>query len=101
MLEVLVHLDKSELPADYVVMAIQFDGRLVSKPSARVQSLIATFNPNVFQDLFYGFPVLRVPSVIVPREHNYICLPQARSFRAGIRWIEPLSFDVRLFPSLQ
>jgi len=35
--------------------------------------------------------------VIVPREYNFILLPQAVGFAATIEWVEPLSFDRRLF----
>jgi hypothetical protein len=41
--------------------------------------------------------VLRVPSVIVPWEHNYIIFPEAAGFDAQIAWIEPFQFDQRLF----
>jgi hypothetical protein len=38
-----------------------------------------------------------VPSVIVPREYNFVLLPEAVGFEAKIEWIESLSFDRRLF----
>jgi RES domain-containing protein len=46
---------------------------------------------------FYAHPVLRVPSVIIPREYNYLLLPAAAQFTAKILWVEPFRFDQRLF----
>ena len=51
----------------------------------------------MFQREFYEHPVLRVPSVIIPREYNYILLPGAADFDARILWVEPFRFDRRLF----
>jgi RES domain-containing protein len=34
LLEIPVHIDKSEVPGDYVVMAIGFSGRRVSRPGS-------------------------------------------------------------------
>ena len=97
-LEVLVHLDKSEVPNDYVVMAIDFPGRRAYRARAgestrRLGSLAAS----TFLDSRYFRPVLRVPSVIVPREHNYVLFPDAAGFEARIVWTELLEFDRRLF----
>ena len=100
LLEVLVHIDKSEVPADYVVMAIRFSGRRVLRQSVRLRE--ANKLPfDEFRAAFYGWPVLRVPSVIVPREYNFVLLPEADSFAAMVEWIEPLNFDRRLFSALQ
>jgi RES domain-containing protein len=94
-LEILVHVDKSEVPNDCVVMAIRFAGRRVS----RRPNLAGTkhFTIDRFRSTFYDCPVLRVASVIVPREYNYVLLPEGDGFDAMIEWIEPLSFDRRLF----
>jgi hypothetical protein len=67
-------------------MAIQIDGRSVYRP--RNVDLLGT--P-------YHRPVLRVPSVIVPREYNYVLFPEAEGFEASVAWTEPLNFDSRLF----
>ena len=80
-LELLVHLDKTEMPLDYVVMAIRFSGRNVSRSNAA------------------NGPIMRVPSVIVPREYNYVFFPLVKGFDASIDWIEPLNFDARLLAS--
>jgi RES domain-containing protein len=102
-LEVLVHLDKSEIPEDYLLIGIGFDGRRVMRmfERARIEassaSLAAAPDPDYFRDLFYDSPVLRVRSAIVPREYNYVLLPEAKHFSAQIRWTEPFAFDQRLF----
>jgi hypothetical protein len=94
-LEVLVHIDKSEVPADYVVMAIRFRGRKVLRP--RQGPIDAReLRADQFGAAFYRWPILGVPSVIVPREYNFVLLPEAGEFVASIEWIEPLSFDRRL-----
>jgi len=99
----LVHLDKSEIPDDYVAMAIELDRALVhslGENAAREMEALSS-GPGAsaapFQREFYAWPVLRVPSVIVPREHNYVLLPDAPNFSAGVRWMEPFRFDPRLF----
>ncbi len=96
-LEILVHVDKSELPADFVVMAIQFTGTRVSRP--RSENLVGVNRLPIdrFKAAFYHCPVLRVPSVIVPREYNFVLLPEADGFSARIARVESLSFDKRLF----
>jgi RES domain-containing protein len=96
-LEILVHVDKSEVPDDYVVMAIGFSGRKMSRrPGANLMGANQR-DIGSFQATFYPSPVLRVPSVIVPREYNFVLLPEAAGFAAKIEWIESLSFDRRLF----
>lgn len=92
-LEVLVHLDKSEIPEDYLLMGIGFDGRNAMRMSKRARIEDADH----FRDVFYGSPVLRVRSAIVSREYNYVLLPEAKSFGAQILWTEPFAFDQRLF----
>jgi RES domain-containing protein len=95
-LEILVHVDKSEVPTDYVVMAIRFPGRKVRR---RPASLIDAneLPADRFRTAFYRWPVLRVPSVIVPREYNFVLLPETHGFAASVEWNEPLNFDSRLF----
>jgi RES domain-containing protein len=96
-LEILVHIDRSEVPNDYVVMAIGFSGRKVlRRPGVNLMGA-NQLDPGRFHASFYHSPVLRVPSVIVPREYNFVLLPEAAGFAAKIEWIESLSFDRRLF----
>jgi hypothetical protein len=78
-------------------MAIGFSGRRVSRHSG--QDLVGAnqFEVARFKASFYHSSVLRVPSVVVPREYNFVLLPEAAGFAAGIEWVESLSFDSRLF----
>lgn len=96
-LEVLVHVDKSEVPNDYVVMAMRFPGRKVFRRPGTTLIGANQLSPAQFKDRFYRWPVLRVPSIIVPREYNFVLLPEANGFSATIEWTEPLNFDRRLF----
>lgn len=96
-LEILVHVDKSEVPDEYVVMAIRVSGRRVSRKLDTHSAGIAHFTIDRFRASFYACPVLRVASVIVPREFNFVLLPEGDGFDAMIEWIEPLNFDSRLF----
>ena len=102
-LEVLVHLEKSEIPDDYVAMGIEFGDKQVQTLSVqaarRLEGLASSQSASVeaFQREFYGQPVLRVPSVIIPREHNYILLPAGEGLNARILWVEAFRFDQRLF----
>jgi len=89
-----VHLDKAEVPPDYVVMAIRFDGKSVSRP--RASGVVRAAD---FKAAFHHRPILRVSSVIVPREYNFVMFPEAVGFQAAIDWIEPLDFDSRLVAS--
>ena len=45
-----------------------------------------------FQEYFCYRPILRVPSVIVPRENNYVLFPEADGFDANVDWAKPLNF---------
>jgi hypothetical protein len=92
-LEILVHIDRFEVPSDYLVMAIRFNGRRVH---GHATSPIHNLAPAQFERMFYDQPVLRVPSGIVPPEYNFVLLPAAKGFRATTEWTEPLDFDKRL-----
>jgi RES domain-containing protein len=97
LLEILVHIDKSEVPSDYVVMAIGFSGRRISRRSGPDLIGANQFDVAIFKASFYHSPVLRVPSVIVPREYNFVLRPEAAGFTARVEWVASLSFDSRLF----
>ena len=101
LLEILVHIDKSEVPNDYVVMAIRFNGRNVARRSGPDLANTRQLTIPQFTDLFYRWPVLRVPSVIVPQEHNFILFPEATGFEATVASIDLLNFDRRLFSAIE
>lgn len=79
------------------MMAIRFAARKVSRPGSAKLTAVNELTPDSFKAVFYGSPVLRVPSVIVPREYNFVLLPEAPGFQATIEWVAPLRFDQRLF----
>ncbi|HVY93244.1 MAG TPA: RES domain-containing protein [Bryobacteraceae bacterium] len=87
-LEVLVHIDKSELPRDYVLMAVEIENHEIPAGTAEAARAAGASKRH---------PVFRVPSIVVPCEANYILYPHAPGLRARILFIEPFSFDSRLF----
>jgi hypothetical protein len=101
LLEILVHIDKSEVPSDYVVMAIRFNGRNVARRSGTDLANIKRLTIPQFIDSFYRWPVLRVPSVIVPQEYNFILFPEATGFEVKVESIDLLNFDRRLFSAIE
>jgi hypothetical protein len=88
-------------------MGIELDRRQVQSLSEeatkRVEDIAPSQSPSLdaFQREFYARPVLRVPSVIIPREYNYLLLPAAARFTAKILWVEPFRFDQRLFSAVE
>ena len=104
-LEMLVHLDSSELLHKYVLIAVEFD-----------QSLITTVEPSELPRHWRSEPppleirsigdqwvlagssvVLQVPSALVPGESNYLLNPEHKDF-AQLTFGKPVSFrfDPRL-----
>jgi RES domain-containing protein len=104
-LEMLVHLDSSELLQKYVLIAVEFD-----------QSLIARLEPSELPRQWRSEPpppevrsigdewilagtsaVLQVPSALVPGESNFLLNPQHKDF-AQLSFGKPLPFrfDPRL-----
>jgi hypothetical protein len=84
------------MPEDYIVMAISFPARSVFRPRSVNLSHAGQLTQGHFKAAFYDRPVLRVPSIIIPREYNYVLFPEADGFRASIEWTESLDFDRRL-----
>ena len=99
-LETLVWLDKSEVPADYVVMAIAFDFHSAMPRFLDSNEGLRSWTPGLFRSHFYMHPVMEAQSIIVMRESNYILLPEGEGFNASISWIEDFRFDERLFRAL-
>ena len=88
MLEVLVHIDKAEVPNDYVLMAIRIRNQGIPEGTADAAR-------DAGQRKLHS--IFRVPSIVVPREANYILYPDAPGLKTKILSIEPFSFDARLF----
>lgn len=83
-----MHLDKVEIPRDYVLMGLETGDIGVPWVSEADARQIA---------LGKNQPVLKVSSVVVPREANYILYPEAPGLGVTILFTEPFSFDARLF----
>jgi len=105
-LEVLVHLDKSAPLVNYVVFTVNFSDALVQdldvavlpkywrsfpvpSETQQIGDSWTTSNSNV---------LLRVPSVIVPKEYNFLINPMHHEFsKLIISGPEPLDVDKRVF----
>ena len=88
LVEVLVHVDRSEVPGDYVLMGIRVPNKRFPESSPEAAKQISHLRAE---------PFLRVRSVVVPRELNYVLYPEATNFEAAVEFIEPFEFDTRLF----
>ena len=105
MLEMLVHLEARDLLRKYVLLEIEFDDSLVTDvdiPSLPRDWRSSPTSPEVqrFGDdwaMLNHSAVLRVPSVIVPRESNYLLNPRhPRYGEIKIGKHQPIDFDPRL-----
>lgn len=105
-LELLVHYEETEIISDYIAIPIEFD-------DSNMSSLSIGQMPSDWKD--YPYPestqdhgrhwletrsgaVLKVPSVVVPQQHNFIfnpAHPEFQSFKIGPGVENPL--DSRLF----
>jgi len=86
--EMLVHLELSEVPLDYVLVTIEIPDAVPTKRASAEEVLAASRNPDV--------PVFLVPSVVVPQELNIVMYPQATGFKATVTNVEPFRIDERL-----
>lgn len=92
-LEMLVHVQSRELLERYVTFKVEFDASLVATvlpsdlPAGWGRSPISTAVRRVGDDWLKrgGSPVLRVPSVIVPSEWNYLLNPAHPDFNQIVR----------------
>ena len=104
-LEMLVHLDSSELLERYVLIGVEFDQSLVRpvEPSALPRHWRSDPPPLEIRSigdhwiLAGSSAVLQVPSAMVPGEHNFLLNPEHQDF-AKLRLGKPLTFrlDARL-----
>lgn len=105
MLEMLVHLEARDLLRKYVLMEVEFHDSLVT--AVNPQSLPGDWRssppaPEVQQfgddwAASNNSAVLRVPSVIVPRESNYLLNPRHPQYgEITIGKKQPIEFDPRL-----
>lgn len=105
-LEMLVHFDAEEAPADLVAIPVAFPERLAIR-EVHVDALPAGWQsfpaPPELQEMGTAWArelataVLSVPSAIVPHERNFVLNPAHRDFaRFAIGQPEPFTFDPRL-----
>ncbi|MGA7462830.1 MAG: RES family NAD+ phosphorylase [Candidatus Korobacteraceae bacterium] len=99
-LEVLVHLDKRQLPQEYVWS----EADLKQEPSplqfSRIEEVSSCQLAGQSWIRAATSLAAQVPSVIIPREFNILLNPN-RSEYANLRWSnpQPFRFDPRLFTS--
>lgn len=105
MLEILVHVHSRKLLGSFVHFDLNFESKLIESVDSRRlprdwRTSPAPESLREFGDQWAthgNSPVLRVPSVIVPHEWNYLINPEHSEFRniiIGPR--RPLKFDTRL-----
>ncbi len=100
-LEMLVHADRASLIPGYVFFEVQFDERLVHAVAPK--SLPTNWRDSPAPDSLARLgddwlrsdrsAVLRVPSAVVPMEHNYVLNPGHPAF-SSIRISVPFDLDV-------
>jgi RES domain-containing protein len=98
-LEMLVHLDSSELLEKYVLIGVEFDRSLIRpvEPAALPRHWRSDPTPpevrSIGDDwiLAGSSAVLQVPSALVPGENNFLLNPEHRDF-ARLRFGKPLAF---------
>ena len=105
--EIAVHTPLGNLPLDYQLIAIEIPDDIQIKEIAKAE-LPQYWNTIPYSpatqktgDIFVvegKFLVLKVPSVVVPGDYNYLLNPAHREFhKVKIESIEPFNFDERLF----
>ena len=104
-LEVVVHLDSSELLRHYVVFEVGIDESLIVRPGVAELPRNWKANPPPRKIQMIGdawaaagtSPVLQVPSAVLPAEHDFLLNPLHRDFaRLVIGKPTPFRFDPRL-----
>ncbi len=103
MLEVLVHWHKTVTPPNYVIVSLEIPDDIATVTAPHLV-------PDWYEDQQWSKEIgdswlkegnsllLRVPSVVVKAEQNYLINPMhAGMLSLKITDIEPLSFDTRLF----
>jgi len=104
-LEMVVHLDSSELLRNYVVFEVAIDESLVVKlePSQLPRNWRADPPPRKVREIGDAWAragtsaVLQVPSATLPAEHNFLLNPRHQDFpRLVIGKPSSFRFDIRL-----
>ena len=97
-LEVLVHLDKTQFPTDFVWSKTELElgpGCLLTENPKDVSSTQSAGRTWIAENRQVA---VRVPSVVVPEDQNILLNPTHKLY-AGLTWQDPrpFEFDLRLF----
>jgi RES domain-containing protein len=100
-LEILVHMSRQDFPLGYVCIAAKIPDDVPILMLADLQGSCASERTQELGDYWFDgklSPVLRVPSVVVPSEFNYLLNPlHARFIEIVVDPPVPFHFDERLF----
>ena len=99
-LEVLVHLDKSQFPSDYVWSRADLRDDPQFLEAQKANDVVPCQTAGLSWLRMSGQLAVQVPSVLIPEEFNVLLNPNHVHY-AGLEWTEarPFSFDPRLFAS--
>jgi RES domain-containing protein len=102
-LENLVHMTRQDFPRGYVVMAASIPDGLPVISDDDLRLRYGNLNSEALGDHWIDTcvsAVLRVPSMVVPAEHNYLLNPRHPDFNEIIVEMSvPFELDERLFKS--
>ena len=100
-LENLVHMSRQDFPRGYVVVGASIPDRLPTLSDQDLRRQSGDLSSQALGDLWLdtcASAVLRVPSRIVPAEHNYLLNPKHPQFNEiVVEMPVPFEFDERLF----
>jgi len=105
--EIAVHTPLGNLPLDYRLITIEIPDDIQQKETVASElandwnSIPPSYSTREIGDKFVAerkYLVLKVPSVVVPGDYNYLLNPNHPEFdKIKIMSIEPFNFDERLF----
>ena len=98
-LEVLVHLDKAELPDDYVMLEISIPDPAIVSIDDQSDERLEFLYQNGHRGLASESMGFSVPSIIVPHDRIVVLYPEAAMSTSSleITRVAPFAFDRRLF----
>jgi hypothetical protein len=97
-LEILVHLDKAQLPPEYVWSSTRLSNDTAELETENVRGLTACQLAGQARAETASQLAVRVRSVVIPEEFNVLLNPKHRHYRELV-WTSPrpFHFDPRLF----